>query len=294
MSRSQARTGLIALHLFVAATAIGGGIALATGLEGGRFPLSWLAGTPFVDYVAPGLILACVVGGSAAAAVIALVRRSPIGRRASLLAGVVLVGWIAGEIALVRADNDLVSPIEAVYGIVGLATIGLAVRMERSRGAAADVSSAPAGRPALAGRYVRPTFVMARLVNPIVARLGGTLVLVVQGRRSGQLIRVPLGRPLDLDGVRYLVAGGGETHWVRNLRAAGAGELRLHGAATRFRAVEVDGEERDRIVAAYKAAQGRTVETFFRSLPQLRDHPVFRVEPIADVPGAPAHRSVGS
>lgn len=130
-------------------------------------------------------------------------------------------------------------------------------------------------------RYVRSGFLMTHVVNPIVTRLGGTLVLVVAGRQSGQPRTVPLGRPFDLDGVRYLVAGGGETHWVRNLRAAGRGELRLRGATTPFRAVEIDGPERDRIVAAYRAKQGRTVEGFFKELPASTDHPVFKVEPVS-------------
>jgi deazaflavin-dependent oxidoreductase (nitroreductase family) len=130
-------------------------------------------------------------------------------------------------------------------------------------------------------QYVPSGFVMAHLVNPIVQRLGGTLVLIVPGRQSGQPRTVPLGRPFDLDGVRYLVGGGGETQWVRNLRAAGRGELRLHGATTTFRAVEIDGPERDRIVAAYRAKQGRTVDGFFKELPASTDHPVFRVEPVS-------------
>jgi len=128
-------------------------------------------------------------------------------------------------------------------------------------------------------RYVPSGFVMAHVVNPIVGRLGGTLVLIVPGRQTGQSRSVPLGRPFDLDGVRYLVAGGGETQWVRNLRAAGHGQLRVHGVTTSFHAVEIEGPERDRVVAAYRAKQGRTVEGFFRQLPDPSDHPVFRVEP---------------
>ena len=130
-------------------------------------------------------------------------------------------------------------------------------------------------------RYVRSGFVMAHLVNPIVQRLGGTLVLIVAGRQTGQPRAVPLGRPFEDAGIRYLVAGGGETQWVRNLRAAGRGQLRFQGTTTSFRAVETEGPERDRIVAAYRAKQGRTVEGFFRELPEPADHPVFRVEPIA-------------
>ncbi len=134
--------------------------------------------------------------------------------------------------------------------------------------------------------YVPPGLVMRRIVNPIVARLGGTLVLVVPGRRSGVERAVPLGRPFEVDGVRYLVAGGGETHWVRNLRAAGRGVLRLHGVSTPFTAVEVEGPERERVVAAYRRTQGRTVDEFFTTLPDAADHPVFRVDPI---PAPDAH-----
>jgi deazaflavin-dependent oxidoreductase (nitroreductase family) len=274
MPNSRTRTALVALELLVAVTAVGGGIALITGLENARFPFSWLSGTPFADYTGPGLVLAAVVGGSATAATTALVRQSTLAVTWALVAGMVLVGWIVGEIVLIRADNELVSPMEAFYLVVGLVTIALALRHGRTTmGQRSD--SAP--RPP---RYVRPTIAMARLINPIVARLGGTLVLTVRGRRTGRPVRVPLGRPFDLDGVRYLVAGGGETHWVRNLRASGVGELRLHGARTAFRAVELEGPERDRIVAAYREKQGRTVEGFFRALPELADHPVFRVEPM--------------
>jgi deazaflavin-dependent oxidoreductase (nitroreductase family) len=129
--------------------------------------------------------------------------------------------------------------------------------------------------------YVQPGFVMAHLVNPIVARLGGTVVLTVRGRRSGKPITVPLGRPFVLNTVQYLVSGAGVTHWARNLRAVGQGELRLHGRRQPFRAVEIEpGTEHDRIVAAYRVAQGRTVATFFAQIPDPADHPVFRVEPI--------------
>jgi hypothetical protein len=121
------------LGLFVALTAIGGGIALVAGFEGGRFPLSWLAGTPFADYTGPGVILAAVVGGSAASATIALIRRSTIAARLSFVAGVVLVGWIVGEIVLVTADNEFISPMEALYLVAGLAMLGLALPTRNDR-----------------------------------------------------------------------------------------------------------------------------------------------------------------
>ena len=130
MSTSRRRLALLGLEVFVALTAIGGGIALATGAEGGRFPRSWLSGTPFGDHLAPGLILAAIVGGSAAAAAIALARQSTIAPRASTAAGLLLVGWIVGEVALISADSELVSPMEALCLVVGAAMIGLATQLE--------------------------------------------------------------------------------------------------------------------------------------------------------------------
>ncbi len=131
MSRNRTRSALIALTLFDAVTAIGGGAALVAGLEDGRFPAGWLVGTPFGDYTGPGLILAVAVGGSAAAALIALLRGSSVALRASLTAGLVLVGWVVGEVLLVRADNEAVSPMEALYLAVGAMMVGLALRLGR-------------------------------------------------------------------------------------------------------------------------------------------------------------------
>jgi deazaflavin-dependent oxidoreductase (nitroreductase family) len=125
--------------------------------------------------------------------------------------------------------------------------------------------------------YVHPGFFMAHVVNPIVKFVGAP-TLTVRGRRSGLPITTPLA-PFDYEGARYLVGGGGETHWVRNLRAAGQGQLRMGGTHQDFRAVELHGTERDRIVAAYRAFMGRRAQSYFVALPNLADHPVFRIEP---------------
>lgn len=68
MKRSGGSVVLLTLDAFVALTALGGGVALVAGLEEGRFPLEWLRGTPFTSYTLPGLLLAALVGGSAAVA----------------------------------------------------------------------------------------------------------------------------------------------------------------------------------------------------------------------------------
>jgi deazaflavin-dependent oxidoreductase (nitroreductase family) len=125
--------------------------------------------------------------------------------------------------------------------------------------------------------YVPPGFVMAHIVNPVLKFIGAP-TLTVRGRRSGLPITTPLA-PFDYEGARYLIGGGGETHWVRNLRAAGEGQLRMGGKHQDFRAIELQGTERDRIVAAYREHMGRRSEAYFRELPSPADHPAFRVDP---------------
>jgi deazaflavin-dependent oxidoreductase (nitroreductase family) len=134
--------------------------------------------------------------------------------------------------------------------------------------------------------YVPSGFLMSHVVNPITVRLGGPTLTVV-GRRSGRPIRTPV-PPLAYQGARYLVAGGGETHWVRNLRAAGRGELRRGRIREAFRAVEVHGDEHDRVVAAYRERMGWRARQFFAALPDPADHPVFRVEPEPMGPAGPS------
>jgi CubicO group peptidase (beta-lactamase class C family) len=82
--------------------------------------------------------------------------------------------------------------------------------------------------------YVRPGLPMTHLVNPVMRRTNMTALLTVPGRVSGEPHTTPLGKPFEYGGARYVVSGRGETQWVRNLRDAGGGELRIptaHDAA---------------------------------------------------------------
>ena len=127
-------------------------------------------------------------------------------------------------------------------------------------------------------RYLRPGRVLSRLLNPLLMRLGLVPTLAVRGRRSGRWRTVPV-NVLELDGARYLVAPRGETDWVRNLRAAGGGELRRGRRAEAFRAVEVPDQEKPPLIGAYLERWGYQVSAQFRALPDPSHHPVFRIEP---------------
>jgi hypothetical protein len=128
--------------------------------------------------------------------------------------------------------------------------------------------------------YIRPGFLMTHVANPIASRLGRVPALIVRGRRSGRTLTVPMGEPLEFEGRRYLVSGRGETHWVRNLRAAGRGDFRIHGTPTSFRATEITGTDHDRVVDAYRRKLGHSVDPYFGEIPDPAGHPVFRMDPV--------------
>jgi len=110
--------------------------------------------------------------------------------------------------------------------------------------------------------------------------LGALSVLEVAGRRSGTPRNVTL-TTVVVDGTRYLISMYGVTGWVRNLRVAGRGTLRRRGRSEAFTAIEVDGSERDRVIATFHARNPRPVKQDFDRLPDAADHPAFRVEPIS-------------
>jgi len=120
-------------------------------------------------------------------------------------------------------------------------------------------------------RYVAPSLV-TRIFNLLpmgLARVGvsvwGSRTLAVRGRQSGAWRTVPVNL-LEHDGVRYLVAPRGETQWVRNLRAAGTGELRLGGRREIFQAREVADADKVPILRAYLKRWAFEVNQFFQGV----------------------------
>lgn len=124
--------------------------------------------------------------------------------------------------------------------------------------------------------YLRPGVFMRRVVNPLLISFNLKPTLAVRGRRSGAWRTVPV-NVLEHDGQRYIVAIRGETEWVRNLRAAGSGEIRRGARVERFRATEIPVEDRPPIIAAYRSLWEREVARQFSQLPDPADHPVFRL-----------------
>lgn len=122
-------------------------------------------------------------------------------------------------------------------------------------------------------RYLAPTGWADRLANPVAGlltrrgvSLAGSRELRVVGRTSGE-VRTTIVNLLELDGQRYLVAPRGHTQWVRNLRAAGSGELRVGRRSTPFRATELpDEDQKVAVIRAYLERWAWEVGRFFDGL----------------------------
>ena len=153
-----------------------------------------------------------------------------------------------------------------------------------------------------ARRYLKPT-TLDRAFNTVVqllTRLGisiyGSALLAVRGRKSGEWRTVPV-NVLTMAGERYLVAPRGETEWVRNIRAAGTGELRVGSRHEAIVVRELADDEKPEILRAYVQRWWFEVGRFFEgvtrdaSLDDLRriapGFPVFRLASPARAAGSP-------
>jgi deazaflavin-dependent oxidoreductase (nitroreductase family) len=89
---------------------------------------------------------------------------------------------------------------------------------------------------------------LIRLSNPLsrgLLRLGMPMgpntLLTVRGRTSGEP-RSAAVAVMEMDGKRWIIGAYGAVQWVQNLRAAGEGDIRLHGKTIHVRATELDRE----------------------------------------------------
>jgi deazaflavin-dependent oxidoreductase (nitroreductase family) len=141
-------------------------------------------------------------------------------------------------------------------------------------------------------RYLKPKGfeVLWNKALALLPKLGinawGARTLAVRGRTSGEWRTVPVNL-LSRDGERYLVAPRGHTQWVRNIRAAGGGKLRLGRKVEAFTVTELPDDEKLPVLRLYLKRWGWEVGRFFEGLTkdatdqQLIDaapgFPVFRI-----------------
>lgn len=144
-------------------------------------------------------------------------------------------------------------------------------------------------------RYVQPGWFTRNVFNRTVRRLtrlgvsvAGSRELRVRGRKSGEWRTTPVNL-LTVGGERYLVAPRGTTQWVRNLRAAGDGELRVGRRTEAFRAEELDDGAKPPVLREYLRKWAWEVGAFFEGVDKhateadlariAPDFPIFRVRP---------------
>jgi deazaflavin-dependent oxidoreductase (nitroreductase family) len=148
-------------------------------------------------------------------------------------------------------------------------------------------------QPGRQERYLEPGGFTKHVFNRAVAWLTavgvsvmGSRVLRVRGRTSGEWRETPVNL-LSHEGARYLVAPRGHTQWVKNLRVAGGGELRVGRRTEVFAAEELPDAEKPAVIRAYLKRWKWEVGQFFQDIDETSDDdtllraapgfPVFRV-----------------
>jgi deazaflavin-dependent oxidoreductase (nitroreductase family) len=131
-------------------------------------------------------------------------------------------------------------------------------------------------------RYQKPGWLTKHVFNGFVAfvtkrglSVRGSRILVVRGRKSGQIRTTPV-NPLEIGGKHYLVAPRGETEWVRNLRAARGGELRLGRQREPIGAEELSDELKPPILREYLRRWKMETAKFFEGVTAESPEPEFR------------------
>lgn len=142
-------------------------------------------------------------------------------------------------------------------------------------------------------RYLEPGWFTRHVFNRLVRRLTrmgisiwGSRDLWVRGRKTGEWRSTPVNL-LTVDEAEYLVAPRGTTQWVRNIRAAGGGELHLGRSVQRFTAEEVADADKAAVLRPYLERWKVEVGAFFDGVDANATdaelvavgakHPVFRV-----------------
>ncbi|HEX5579176.1 MAG TPA: nitroreductase family deazaflavin-dependent oxidoreductase [Candidatus Limnocylindria bacterium] len=107
-------------------------------------------------------------------------------------------------------------------------------------------------------------------------RLGPNAILTVTGRKSGEPRSAAVAL-LEVANRRWILGAYGEVNWVRNLRAAGHGTIRLDGGDVRVRAVALTTAEAE-------AFFRNELRTYVEALPWFwrRVASIFGGEPLRD------------
>ena len=112
------RIVLIVLTIFLALSAVAGGIQL---LEGTYAPPIEMLNGFFKDYAIPGLALGLIVGGSATFAAFLLIRKSPFATLFAATAGIIIMFFEFDEVLVIGSPVGMARNLQIFY--FGLGTL---------------------------------------------------------------------------------------------------------------------------------------------------------------------------
>ena len=122
---------LVAVEAVVAVNAMGGAIYGLAGAD--NVPREWLDGTPFSSYAIPSLILLVAVGGGMSLAAVALLARHRFAPELSIVAGLLLIGWITTQVLIIVPDGGFSWLQPAMFAAAALVTaLGWQLRRENN------------------------------------------------------------------------------------------------------------------------------------------------------------------
>lgn len=133
MKHEKIRITLAAIEAFIGLDAVGGGIAILTGAFDQWFPIAWLQGTPFNNYLIPGLFLLIIVGGGMLLAAVTLFAQCELALLFSVAMGLIMIGWEIVEVMVIDRYEQAVIPStivqQVLFTALGLIITGLAVSL---------------------------------------------------------------------------------------------------------------------------------------------------------------------
>ncbi len=122
------KTLLFILLSFIAVTATLSGLLMISKPDGGLINLSpsLLDGTPFKNFLVPGILLAVIVGGANLLAVVFNMQLHPNRYYWAMAGGIIISGWIVMQMILINAVYWL----HFLYLVIGIIIILLAHRLK--------------------------------------------------------------------------------------------------------------------------------------------------------------------
>ena len=123
--------GLGSLQAFIGLGALVGGFMLVKDPLGSALgvPLSFLEGSPFTNFLIPGIFLLAVNGvGSLIGAGLSFTRRR-YAQEIAIVLGAILVAWIVIQVAIIRSFSWM----HILYFILGVIELGIGLFIRRHR-----------------------------------------------------------------------------------------------------------------------------------------------------------------